>query len=264
MDESIPTGRLRGAGGSMVKVRQAYVDWAIPDTTVRTRMGIQNFAMPYAAGGPAVFDLRGAAVNTHLDFNDNIGLTAFWFRPFNDNYDSSASVYEDNGDPSGYLDNMDLFSLILPMNFESISLTPWVMYGIQGRNTGNFASYKYSGLADGAPAITLTPYLNALGKAAASMSAATAAPPRLTAACSGPVFRSRSEASTPGTSNLISITAMSKKWASSTFSHAMTPTTSVAAPRNVRAGWSRLLSGTIWTGALRASSAGTSRAMTAI
>lgn len=248
----------------MVKVRQAYVDWAIPDTTVRTRMGIQNFAMPYAAGGPAVFDLRGAAVNTHLDFNDNIGLTAFWFRPFNDNYDSSASVYEDNGDPSGYLDNMDLFSLILPMNFESISLTPWVMYGIQGRNTGNFASYKYSGLADGAPAITLTPYLNALGQGGGLNVSRYGSTSKTYGSMfwAGLPVKIRSFA--PGTSNLISITVMAKKWANSTFSHAMTPTTSVAVPRNVRAGWSRLLSGTIWTGALRASSAGTPRAMTAI
>lgn len=157
-------GGALGADGNMVKVRQAYIDWTIPDMAIRTRMGIQNFAMPYAAGGSAVFDLRGAAVNIHMDFTKAIGLTAFWFRPFNDNYVSSAAVYEDNGDPSGYLDNMDLFSLVLPMNFEGVSFTPWVMYGIQGRNAGNFEAYKYTGLVDGAPAITLTPYLNALGE----------------------------------------------------------------------------------------------------
>ena len=109
-----------------------------------------------------MFDLRAAAVNSHIDFNENVGLTALWFRPYNDNYDSSNQEYNYN-DPSNYLDNMDLFSLMLPMRFNRVELTPWVMYGMQGRNTGNFSTYRNSGFVDGAPAVTLTPYLNALG-----------------------------------------------------------------------------------------------------
>jgi len=85
-------GGALGADGRMIKVRQAYIDWAIPDTTVKTRMGIQNFALPYAAGGSAVFDLRAAAVNTHVDFNENVGLNVLWFRPLNDNYDPATAA----------------------------------------------------------------------------------------------------------------------------------------------------------------------------
>lgn len=154
-------GGALGADGNMIKVRQAYIDWAVPDTSIRTRMGIQNFALPYAAGGSAIFDLRAAAVNTHVDLTENIGLTAMWFRPFNDNYDASDLEFRDGSDPSDYLDNMDLFTLILPLNFDGISITPWAMYGMQGRNTGRFPSYRDNGLADGDPAITMTPFLNA-------------------------------------------------------------------------------------------------------
>ena len=156
-------GGALGADGKMVKVRQAYIDWAIPDTTVKTRMGIQNFALPYAAGGSAVFDLRAAAVNTHIDFNENVGLTALWFRPFNDNYDPVNNAEANGRDGANYLDNMDLFALMLPMNFSDVSVTPWVMYGIMGRNTVNWDDYRTTNFVDGAPAVTLTPFLNALG-----------------------------------------------------------------------------------------------------
>lgn len=158
-------GGALGADGQMVKVRQAYIDWQVPDTTIQTRMGIQNFAMPYAAGGSAVFDLRGAAISTHVDFTEQIGLTALWFRPFNDNFDPDNPGYEpySGSDGASYLDNMDVFALMLPIQFDGISITPWVMYGIQGRNTGNFSDYRYTNFPDGSPATTLTPFLAALG-----------------------------------------------------------------------------------------------------
>lgn len=163
-----PQGGAMGADGVFVKVRQAYIDWKVPDTTIQTRMGIQNFAMPYAAGGSAVFDLRGASINSHVDFNENIGLTAMWFRPYNDNYTGSNDTdgtngYLNNNDNAGYLDNMDLFALMLPVNYGGVSVTPWAMYGVQGRNAHNFDDYRTTNFVDGAPAVTLSPYLNAMG-----------------------------------------------------------------------------------------------------
>ena len=154
-------GGALGADGRMIKVRQAYIDWAIPDTTVKTRMGIQNFALPYAAGGSAVFDLRAAAVNTHVDFNENVGLNVLWFRPLNDNYDPATGIAH-GSDRANYLDNMDLFALMLPMNFEDVSVTPWIMYGILGRNAVNGADFRNTDYMDGRPATTMTPFLETL------------------------------------------------------------------------------------------------------
>ena len=151
-------GGALGADGTMVKVRQAYIDWLIPNTGVRTRMGIQNFALPSVAGGSAVLDLRAAAINLHYDFNDNIGITGMWFRPYNDNFEGTK--HRDNVD-SHYLDNMDLFVLSLPVHLDGFEVTPWVMYGIRGKNTGKFDDYRNNDLMDGAPAVTLTPYLSA-------------------------------------------------------------------------------------------------------
>ncbi|MBQ7607976.1 MAG: outer membrane homotrimeric porin [Desulfovibrionaceae bacterium] len=155
-------GGALGADGVFVKVRQAYIDWLVPNTSIKTRMGIQNFALPYAAGGSAIFDLRAAAVNTHIDLTDNVGLTALWFRPFNDNY-PGGKIYGSQDSSSHYLDNMDLFSLILPIHFDGFEITPWALYGIQGRNTGKFDDYRNTNFVDGGPAITMTPYLNYMG-----------------------------------------------------------------------------------------------------
>jgi hypothetical protein len=35
------------------------------------------------------------------------------------------------------MDNMDLFALTLPLKFDGIETTPWVMYGMRGKNTGD-------------------------------------------------------------------------------------------------------------------------------
>ena len=153
-------GGALGADGTMVKVRQAYIDWLIPNTGVRTRMGIQNFALPNAAGGSAVLDLRAAAVNLHYDFNENFGITGMWFRPYNDNFAGSGKY---NNSDAHYLDNMDLFVLSLPIQFDGIELTPWAMYGFRGKNTGSFDDYRTNNFMDGAPAVSLSPYLNAQG-----------------------------------------------------------------------------------------------------
>ena len=65
--------------------------------------------------------------------NENVGLTAIWFRPANDNFkgwnDAAGRTREAN-----YLDNLDMFFLGLPLEFDGVSATPWVMYGLIGKN----------------------------------------------------------------------------------------------------------------------------------
>ena len=59
-----------------------------------------------------------------------MGLTAFWARPYNDNngYKSSdAGTKWDN-----YMDNMDMFAVLLPLSFDGVKVTPWVMYAAMG------------------------------------------------------------------------------------------------------------------------------------
>ena len=143
------SGGALGADGKEVKVKNAYIDWMVPNTDLKLRMGLQAVAMPNVAGG-------SAAVVASYQFNDNVGLTALWMRPLNDNY--AGRVHGDREDyQKNYLDNMDLFALMLPLKFDGVELTPWAMYGMQGKNT----RFNEGGVetADGALDVTLPGYL---------------------------------------------------------------------------------------------------------
>ena len=161
------SGAALGADGQIVKVKNAYIDWMVPNTDLKLRMGLQAVAMPNVAGGSAIMDGDAAAVVASYQFNDNVGLTALWMRPLNDNY--PGRVYGGREDyQKNYLDNMDLFALMLPLKFDGVELTPWAMYGMQGKN----ARFNEGGVdtADGALGATLPGYYHpgmngfALGK----------------------------------------------------------------------------------------------------
>ena len=150
------SGGALGADGKEVKVKNAYIDWMVPNTDLKLRMGLQAVALPNVAGGSAIMDGDAAAVVASYQFNDNVGLTALWMRPLNDNY--AGRVYGDREDyQKNYLDNMDLFALMLPLKFDGVELTPWAMYGMQGKNT-RFNEGEVE-TADGALDVTLPGYL---------------------------------------------------------------------------------------------------------
>ncbi|MCH5146240.1 outer membrane homotrimeric porin [Desulfovibrio sp. UIB00] len=156
--QSSTGGALGADGNNQVRVKNAYIDWAIPQTDAKIRMGIQGLALPNTiAGGSAVLDTDVAAVVGSYKFNENVGLTAFWARPFNDNYTGGDPRYSDR---ANYLDNMDLFGVMAPLTFDGVNLTPWVMYGMMGRNalTNGSNPNANPGSRDGNPPLTLLPY----------------------------------------------------------------------------------------------------------
>ena len=170
------SGAALGADGQIVKVKNAYIDWMVPNTDLKLRMGLQAVALPNVAGGSAIMDGDAAAVVASYQFNDNVGLTALWMRPLNDNYTGTNAAGEAYGNGhNNYLDNMDLFALMLPLKFDGVELTPWAMYGMQGKN----ARFNEGGVdtADGALSETLPGYypgmnglaLGKTGKAYGSM-----------------------------------------------------------------------------------------------
>ncbi|MBQ7738692.1 MAG: outer membrane homotrimeric porin [Desulfovibrionaceae bacterium] len=127
-------GGALGADGTIVKVKNAYLDWVVPETDLKIRMGLQAFALPNFAGGSAIMDGDVAAVTGSYKFNDNVGLTAFWMRPVNDNFAGSNNPRKNMTDRH-YLDNIDFFGISVPLTFEGVELTPWAMYGMIGRNS---------------------------------------------------------------------------------------------------------------------------------
>ncbi|MBQ9405711.1 MAG: outer membrane homotrimeric porin [Desulfovibrio sp.] len=124
-------GALGSDATNRNKIKQAYLDWSVPNTDLKLRMGLQGIALPSAAGGSAILDSDLAGVVANYAFNENVGLTALWMRPANDNFvGRDGTSYQAN-----YLDNLDLFALTLPLTFDGVSITPWAMYGMMGTNT---------------------------------------------------------------------------------------------------------------------------------
>lgn len=128
------SGGALGADGKIVKLKRAYIDWLAPDTDLKFRMGIQGVMLPNAAGGSAIMDTDAAAVTASYQFNENVALTAMWARPLNDNYNGLQGDGSINPNRVNYLDNLDLFSVMLPITLDGYEITPWVMYGMKGKN----------------------------------------------------------------------------------------------------------------------------------
>ena len=130
--DSKSDGGALGADGKVVELKRAYIDWMVPQTDLKVRMGIQGLALPaFTTNASQIFDDDVAAVSLNYQFNENVGLTAFWARPYNDNGGYSSRWDGKNYDQN-YMDNMDMFAVLLPLTFDGVKVTPWVMYAAMG------------------------------------------------------------------------------------------------------------------------------------
>ncbi len=138
-------GGALGADASIVKLKRAFIDWMVPETNLRLRMGIQAFRSPYfALDGPTVLTADGAGVTASLPINENVSVTAFWMRPYNDNYISATDPNE-----NGFMDNMDIGGVFLPLRFDGWAVTPWGIYGAIGPNTFRNANGQFANRING-------------------------------------------------------------------------------------------------------------------
>lgn len=138
-------GAALGADSNIVKLKRAYLDWVEPHTNLRIRMGIQAFRSPYyALDGPTVLTADGAGVTVSLPINDNVSVTGFWMRPYNDNYLGAPGK-----DDAGFMDNMDVGGLTIPLRFDDWAVTPWAMYAAIGPNTFKNANGQFANRING-------------------------------------------------------------------------------------------------------------------
>lgn len=142
-------GALGADGNGAVKVKNAYIDWLVPQTDLKIRMGIQGMALPsFTTNASSVLNDDVAGITASYQFNDNVGVTAFWARLLNDNY---ANENDHGKNRYNYMDNMDAFGLLVPMTFDGVKVTPWIMYSAIGPNTFRDGD-KYFGNSTLAPA----------------------------------------------------------------------------------------------------------------
>lgn len=142
------TGAGRGAGGALgadgvaVEVKHLYIDWIVPDTDLRVRMGIQPLANPRAVkradgeDGAFIVDDDMAGILLSYDFNDDFGINFGWYRLFDGSITDSDTT-DRVGTRYGDHDEVDMFYLSLPFEMkDSFSITPYGMYALVGDNLG--------------------------------------------------------------------------------------------------------------------------------
>ena len=122
-------GGVLGSRSANIATKLAFLDWVVPGTAVKVRMGMQALDQPgYAVGSNSPFKDFGTGVMLNAPINDNVGVTAGWVR-------ATSGFRRGNIDTTAHTDdNMDMFLLKLPVQGEGFRLTPWVNAAMIGKN----------------------------------------------------------------------------------------------------------------------------------
>ncbi|MDL2210538.1 outer membrane homotrimeric porin, partial [Desulfovibrio sp. OttesenSCG-928-O18] len=111
-------------------VKHAYLDWTIPNTQVKTRMGMQGLRFPWVAFGNPIMDADVAGITVSSQLTPELGLTVFWARPYDSNY---YGANQQDGQNS--MDDMDIFGFMLPIKTDIIRATPYAAFALIGRDS---------------------------------------------------------------------------------------------------------------------------------
>ncbi|MUM76840.1 outer membrane homotrimeric porin [Pseudodesulfovibrio sp. F-1] len=123
--------RSNSATSNRITVRQAYIDFNWPDTTVHVRAGYHGVSMPAAfGGGSMILDEEIGAVVVSGAFTDNVGYLVGYARAA-DGYDfNGVAAPAVNNDTKNYI---DAYVAALPLSFEGFSFAPFGVYAPIGK-----------------------------------------------------------------------------------------------------------------------------------
>ena len=121
-------GGALGSRAANLISRQAYLDWIVPGTAIKLRMGLQSFYMPsFACGNPALASEFGTGITANIPINDTVSATMLWTRVASDSRRGTAL------NPEKHDDTLDTFALVLPIRLDGMQLVPWAAVGILGK-----------------------------------------------------------------------------------------------------------------------------------
>lgn len=121
-------GGAIGADGVNVETKRLFLDYQLPHTELQLRMGIQGIALPGLANNNPVLDDDVAAVLANYQFTDQFNVVAAWARAWD------SEVYSSTGNTLTSNNKYDVFTIIGGLNFEEITLVPYITYATIGRN----------------------------------------------------------------------------------------------------------------------------------
>jgi len=127
------------ATGAQLNIRDAYIDFNYPGTSVNVKAGLYPVSLPaMVGGGSMVQNARAGAAFVSTAFTDNVSMLAGWAR-LNNNVAAG----------SGNRGELDAWVLALPMTFEGVTFVPFGAFAPLGKNMtyADVATAGYTGLA---------------------------------------------------------------------------------------------------------------------
>ncbi|NDV19335.1 outer membrane homotrimeric porin [Pseudodesulfovibrio sp. JC047] len=124
-----------------IGLRDAYIDFNWPGTSVNVKAGLMPIGLPAAVGGASmVHNARTTGVLVSSPITDNVSILAGFARAGDANDDASVSKTDDS-----VIDN---WIVALPLNFEGFAMSPYFMYAPMGVNAGLAADAAVVGLTN--------------------------------------------------------------------------------------------------------------------
>lgn len=122
----IDDGGALGTDGVNVETKRLYLDYQMPHTALSIRMGLQGLALPGLANNNPVLDDDVAAIVTNYAFSDRFNVVAAWARAADtEDYTPATPTSKTK---------YDVFTIIAGLNFEPVTVVPYVAYAAIGRN----------------------------------------------------------------------------------------------------------------------------------
>lgn len=126
------TGGRYGSRAANIVTRLAYLDWIIPNTSVKVRMGQQPVALPGATFGSPVMGGGDTATGIVVSapITDNVAVNAMWLRGDSGFRRGGGVDFTDD-----FSDTADIFALVGDLKFDGVRVQPWAMVGLIGKDS---------------------------------------------------------------------------------------------------------------------------------
>ena len=129
-------GRSSGGGlatdGVNIETKHAYIDFTVPNTSVNIKAGLQPIYIPGNLGSP-IMDDDAAALMISAPINDMVSIAGGWVRAVDLSDGTSDSGFAAGASNK---DEYDTFALLVPVNADGFSVTPYLLYSMIGQNVG--------------------------------------------------------------------------------------------------------------------------------
>ncbi len=137
------TSEPNNDGEAKLKMRLAYIDWTLPNTDVKVRMGRQAVVAPSYAFGSAVLDSRADAISINGNVNENISLGLSWMRADRNprlgrvigwSLDELQTTRDPLNKSWGKYDTTDALMFNAEFAYDGFKVAPWAVYAHKQRD----------------------------------------------------------------------------------------------------------------------------------